>query len=217
MAEWLRQALIKHGDGLPLLTGHDLPADNRHKHAFIIPEDRDGDGTLDHILLHVPGGIGEPESQALNNIEQLWNYKGEHLDLDLLGIGLATDWARVPAVAFDRVTRSSHWQSATPWYCPWHMKNNRDLQSEVQRFISRECKHRALPIPAVDIKQPQLLQEGSKHIDVTRFRFQRRNKDQPPSGNGLLLTLDFDEPITGPLSLGYGCHFGLGSFVPALR
>ena len=214
MAEWFRQALIKKGDGLPLLTGHDLPSDNRHQHAFVIPEDRDLDGTIDHILLHVPGGIGTQEEAALHAINQLWNYKGEHLDLSLLGIGLASDWSKSQAIDTERVATDTHWQSATPWYCPWHIKNNRDLHSEVQRFVSRECENRDIPIPAVNLIQPQMMQEGSKQISVSRFRFQRKSKSHPPSCIGLLLSLRFDQPFSGPLSLGYGSHFGLGSFIP---
>ncbi len=214
MAEWFRQALIKNGDGLPFLTGHNLPTDNRHQHAFIVPEDRDGDGTLDHILVHVPGGIAQQEQEALHAIKHLWNYKGDHLDLTLLGVGLASDWAKAPTIDADRVATAARWQSATPWYCPWYMKSKRNLLTEAQRFITRECENRGLPIPIVELMQPQMMQEGSKQISISRFRFQRRNKPGPPSGTGLLLTLQFKHSYSGPLSLGYGSHFGLGSFIP---
>jgi CRISPR-associated protein Csb2 len=28
------------------------------------------------------------------------------------------------------------------------------------------------------------------------------------------LELEFTEPVAGPFALGYGCHFGLGQFMP---
>jgi CRISPR-associated protein Csb2 len=33
--------------------------------------------------------------------------------------------------------------------------------------------------------------------------------------SGTAFRLTFAEPISGPLALGYGAHFGLGLFVPA--
>jgi CRISPR-associated protein Csb2 len=37
---------------------------------------------------------------------------------------------------------------------------------------------------------------------------------QPPSARGFGLRLTFSKAIRGPISLGYGSHFGLGAFVP---
>ena len=214
LAEWFRLALLKYGQGSPKLTGHDLPKNHRHQHAFVLPEDRDGDGLLDHVLLHVPGGVGTTEVGQLEKIRELWNYKGEHLSLDLLGVGLATSWAKASTIEFDRVASAICWESATPWYCPWYIKPNRDLQKEVQRLIAKECLARELLIPAVEINANQELKEGQKYIAKSRFKYQRINKPRPKTTKGLMLTLTFEEPLTGPLTLGYGCHFGLGSFVP---
>ena len=33
--------------------------------------------------------------------------------------------------------------------------------------------------------------------------------------SGAAFVIEFPEPVSGPLSLGYGAHFGLGLFVPA--
>ena len=35
---------------------------------------------------------------------------------------------------------------------------------------------------------------------------------QPPQDSGLSVRLSFDNPVQGPLALGYASHFGLGLF-----
>ena len=35
------------------------------------------------------------------------------------------------------------------------------------------------------------------------------------SESGAAFMIEFPEPVSGPVALGYGCHFGLGLFVPA--
>jgi CRISPR-associated protein Csb2 len=41
--------------------------------------------------------------------------------------------------------------------------------------------------------------------------------DRGSCGQGLTygFTIEFAQDIAGPLNLGYGCHFGLGLFIPA--
>jgi len=212
MAEWFRQATIKKADKHPLLSGHDLPDSNSHQHAFYLPEDRDGDGLLDHMLLYVPGGIDSDGEQALHQLSKLWHYKRPPLDVALLGIGRAEEWALDQASTGGSTGQSRVWKSVTPWYCPWHIKPKRDLLTEVQRYINKECQARKFPLPVVSLLKSQSLSEGSKELPLNRFHFRRKHKSPPPSGQGFLLKLNFEETFTGPLALGYGCHFGLGLF-----
>lgn len=214
MAEWFRRATIKHTDKHPLLSGHDLPTGNRHQHAFYLPEDLDDDGLLDHMLLYVPGGINIAGEQALHKIETLYDYKRPPLDVTLLGTGRASEWANNRASNNETTGQSTTWRSATPWYCPWHIKPKRKLLQEVQRYITREFQARGLASPIVSIPEEQSIKEGGKKLLLSRFHYRRHNKAPPPSGRGLLLELHFDQPFIGPLALGYGCHFGLGLFRP---
>jgi len=45
-------------------------------------------------------------------------------------------------------------------------------------------------------------------------RFRRKNGLVQPDTRGRLLELRFGQSVRGPIALGYGCHFGLGQFVP---
>lgn len=215
LAEWFRQAMLKQSGPHPLLSGHDLPNGNRHQHAFYLPEDRDGDGFLDHMLLYVPGGIDSAGEQALHRIEKLYHYKRSPIDVALLGTGRAAEWANAPSAANELTATRSTWQSTTPWYCPWFIKDKRPLLQEIQRYIDKECAARELPSPIVSLLDQQHLNEGERELSLNRFHYRRQNKKPPPSGNGYLLQLQFNQPVTGPLALGYGCHFGLGLFRPA--
>jgi CRISPR-associated protein Csb2 len=47
-------------------------------------------------------------------------------------------------------------------------------------------------------------------VHYRRFR-SKRGLVQPDT-RGSFWTLTFDEPISGPVALGFGCHFGLGLF-----
>lgn len=49
-------------------------------------------------------------------------------------------------------------------------------------------------------------------IQFRRIRAKRGLKQ--PDRLGRLLRLHFDEPVDGPIALGFGCHFGLGLFRP---
>ena len=58
-------------------------------------------------------------------------------------------------------------------------------------------------------------------IDGTRrrpFQFQRlrsRGRERATDPRGALLCVRFAEAVSGPVALGYGCHFGLGLFAVA--
>ncbi len=45
-------------------------------------------------------------------------------------------------------------------------------------------------------------------------RFRTRRGLVQSDRHGSFWQLTFPEPIPGPLALGFGCHFGLGLFVP---
>lgn len=59
-----------------VLSGHNLPAGNRHGHAFYLPEDADGDGCIDRLTVYVPGGIDRKCHRVLVRLTRLLNVEG---------------------------------------------------------------------------------------------------------------------------------------------
>lgn len=49
-----------------------------------------------------------------------------------------------------------------------------------------------------------------RSVHFHRFRSKRGLRQ--PDTQGCFLRLTFAEPVTGPLALGFGCHYGLGMF-----
>jgi CRISPR-associated protein Csb2 len=51
-------------------------------------------------------------------------------------------------------------------------------------------------------------------ISIYFHRFRTKRGLVQPDTRGSFWKLTFDQPIAGPLALGFGCHFGLGMFKP---
>jgi hypothetical protein len=69
--------------------------------------------------------------------------------------------------------------------------------------------------------EPLLSQEqmgtdlGGHFTSWLKFRRERLNGGGSKAGShGFGFRLTFSEDVTGPITLGYGCHFGLGVFSP---
>lgn len=185
-----------------IFSGHDLPGDNRHGHAFYLPWDADGDGRVDRLLLHVPLGMDAPQRRAVETLHRLWSRDGGEWRLVLEGIGIGNTSALLSV--------SAHWQSVTPYLHPWHCKKGFGIEDQIRR----ECRQRGLPEP-INCARLQTVEVGRQERRPIHFyRFRGRRDLQQPDRSGSFWRLTFAEPVTGPLALGFGCHFGLGLFRP---
>lgn len=187
----------------PTFSGHGLPADNRHRHAFYLPWDSDGDGRIDRLLLHVSAGMDGEQCRLVEGLDRLWSRdSGGEWRLMLEGIGDSSVSTLLSA--------STRWQSATPYLHPWHCKKGFGIEEQIRR----ECRERGLPQPIELIHRP-LVEVGSQQRRAVQFhRFRGRRGVRQPDLHGSFWRLTFGEPVAGPLALGFGCHFGLGLFVP---
>lgn len=196
------------GEGAsPTLTGHDLPAGNRHGHAFYLPEDADGDGKIDHILVHAADGLDATAVRALDRISRLWSRDGGDWRVFLEGLGSATELVDSRCLAC-----TTRWRSVTPYLHPWFAKKRFGVSEQ----IARECRQRGLPEPEVQMEPvPFIGPDGRRRRAVHFHRFRDTPKRiRQPDTRGCFLTLDFPQTVSGPLALGFGCHFGLGMFLP---
>lgn len=78
--------------------------------------------------------------------------------------------------------------------------------------IRREYRERGLsePVDMTRMKDMRVAGRARRPVHFRRFR-SKRGLEQPDR-LGSFWRLSFSEPVTGPLSLGFACHFGLGLF-----
>lgn len=206
VGETLRIALMGRarrmfGDEIPAcLSGHDLPAGNRHGHAFFLPE-ANREGYIDHLIVHAPAGLDDQAQAVLAELRSIRTREGAQWRLMLEGLGKASDFGATTPLA-----TTAAWRSVTPYLHPWYSKKGFGVVEQV----ARECRLRGCPEPvAIDL----LPDDKPRALEFRRFR-SKRGLTQPDR-QGRFLKLTFPEPVAGPLALGFGCHFGLGLFVPA--
>ena len=187
-----------------------------HKHAFYLPTDEDGDGRIDHIMIIVKNtdrGL-RPEIDALEDTKKLWSYfLEEDIQLVFEGYGMIEDFPEVPILK-----KSKRWTTATPLVLSRHIKYKKKGKEIEIKSDSPEEQIRNEIIEKYDAKNVKIkFKNPRKPIKKSRFRpfqFKRLRKNDRPGGGAYNLTLEFDAPIKGPITLGYGSHFGLGMFVP---
>lgn len=188
----------------PVFSGHGLPEGNRHRHAFYLPWDSNGDGKLDRVLVHVAGGMSEAAQRALAKVQKLWERGGTEWTLVLEGSG-------TPDVAATLTRSSAIWESVTPYLHPWHAKKRLGIEDQIRR----ECRERGIPEPVVIEAFDEVeIGKGRKRRSIHFHRYRSRRGLTQPDRLGSFQRLVFPHPVSGPLALGFGCHFGLGLFWP---
>ena len=199
-------------DGRPL-------ADPSHPHAFWLPEDADSDGWIDHISVYIESGINDQVRARFDRITRLWLATRQRPSADeadpvtvkewrlaLEGFGRPADFAgsaRIFGVA-------SKWRSMTPFLAAGHLKAS-GYPGEVLRLLRR----RGLDADGVEVGELKGIAVGGTERRALHFhRFRSRGGEKQPDAAGALLRVSFRQPITGPLAIGFGSHFGLGLFKP---
>lgn len=220
-AELLHRALVaKVGGGLrtdcPELTGKDATGKplTGHQHAHLLPVDLDGDGHLDHVIVHAPMGLGPNAQRALRGLKRTWTKGGVgELRVALAGQGALDDLRALPAPLDMGITAllgsrmgARIWTSFSPLVLPRYKKvrGANTLSSQV----NSELASRGLPPAAVEALAWDDVTLPLRHA----IRVRRPPAKPPPVDTGFAVRLVFEQPVHGPIALGYGAHFGLGVF-----
>jgi CRISPR-associated protein Csb2 len=234
VAERVRQALMARSRDesdlpLPVFSGHrddDAAGRNDHRHAHYMLEANGPRQGITHLTIWAPGGFEPAAQQALRGLRRVWGAGGHDLQLLLEGLetpevfgGLNVQRGQAPLMAEAQV-----WVSRTPFLLTRHPKRRRDgtpkLDSSGEQCDGPEAQLRAA-IVARGLP-PVLQSERISHTTMAgqEFRWLRFRRERlrgggalaSPTGYGFRIT--FERPVRGPLAVGYGCHFGLGLFVP---
>ena len=152
--------------------------------------------------------------------------------LALEGFGTCEEFA--PASALFR--RGRVWQSVTPFLPTAHLKRTPDARQarrmleqshpvagalaeatgyprEVRRLLRRRNMLASVLAEQLQVQLlPHVEVHGAPRRPLQFHRFRSRGRETTTDAHGVLLLLRFPQPVTGPIALGYGCHFGLGLF-----
>ncbi len=200
----------------PELTGRDeqgQPLRESHQHAHVLPVDLDGDGHLDHVVIHAPRGLGAAAQRVIRTLRRTWTKGGVgDLQLALAGCGDLESLRSLqgkPQVAIAGLlgdpAGSSVWVSATPFIPPRFLKRRgvNTLEGQIKselasRGITEDC----------DIEVLDYESKAFRHF----VRVRKRGGQPPPHDLGFAIRLTFEQPVHGPIALGYAAHFGMGRF-----
>ncbi|MYN66372.1 MAG: type I-U CRISPR-associated protein Cas5/Cas6 [Acidobacteria bacterium] len=191
--------------------------DPSHRHAFWLPEDADGDGWIDHVSVFIASGLNREVQARFDRITRLWlapKQRSEDIDaepgavkewrLALEGFGRPADFAGGARI----FGASRRWRSVTPFLASGHLKAT-GYAGEVRRLLRR----RGLDATGVRVDELGAIEVGGTPRRAIHFhRFRSRGREVQPDAAGALLDVVLPEAIEGPLSIGYGSHFGLGLF-----
>lgn len=200
----------------PELTGRDATGEplKGHRHSHILPVDLDGDGHLDHVVVHAPMGLGSEAQEAVRSLRRTWTKGGVgdvrvamagHGQLDALR-SLPPPYGEKVGVLLGPRAGATVWNSVTP-FVPPRFQKVRGSNSLIGQ-VRAELDSRGLPEASVVVCPWDAQTLRLRHA----IRVRRYPASSPPVDVGFALQLTFAEPVKGPLSLGYGSHFGLGLF-----
>ena len=203
----------------PVITGRDSQTGRPlkgHQHVHYIPLDLDGDGRIDHYLLYAAMGFDRAAREAVFSLRATYAKNIARIVVSCCGTGSLDD---VRTQIRDRqnlvpgcLGRGRIWQSATPFIAPLYMKKKHRAKYAPINQVRRSLDERRLsqPVAITEINLPK--------TEFLRFVRKRRESGKaPPSTRPYRFRLEFDKPVTGPITLGYGSHFGLGLFTVAQK
>ncbi|MCL6646606.1 MAG: type I-U CRISPR-associated protein Cas5/Cas6, partial [Dehalococcoidia bacterium] len=227
MALFRRALLSKLREGeiaaCPELTGkdeHGRPLRSGHRLAHYLPLSLNprNRGRIDHVLVYAPMGFGRAAEGALRRMRKTWAKGIDDIAVTLVGLGDISSFRNVGGAPILELGESTIWESRTPFIPPRFLKPRGKDSLEGQ--VRAELRHRGLPDIAASPSVTLPTAQNKAGLEARWFRhFIRTRKDnkapEPPQGL-FHLTLTFQEAVRGPLCLGWGCHFGLGLFIPAI-
>ncbi len=187
-------------------------ADGQHQHAHLLWLDLGGVHRLDHALVWAPGGLDPGALAVLRRLRKTWMKGGAgELQVALVADGDAEVLTDLDQRFDGRISRvlgpgegATQWSSATPYLAPRLTKRHgKDcLEEQIRRELVRRGVSTAVEISAGDAS----VRSGFRHLVLHDARH------APPRLVTHAIHLTFAEPVSGPIALGWGAHYGLGRF-----
>lgn len=177
-----------------------------HKHTYILPVDRDNDGWLDHLIIFSKTPFDNNEVRILDGLDHTWQPDGKP---DIYFVPLK--WGSYEDI-FSFEMKGQRFRSSTPFVPPRHYRKGRgDFMEWLAGEVKKEAVYHGLPEP-VEVKPVEKLSlMNGRSLRWLEFRRSRKGESRQ-LGYGFEIV--FPEPVSQPVALGYGAHFGLGQFAP---
>lgn len=231
LAERVHAALVELSDGSSTFTGCDEAGRplSGHGHAFILPESvealgRGRSGEVTHVTVYAPGGFGSREVAALEALREVGG-SGLDVQLTLSGLGRPESFGGSDAAGGDSplLAESRSWVSRTPFVPTRYPKATRagapKLDPAGRQIGSPEHELLRLlglagfPEP-VAVESVSFTEIAGERVGWSSFRRARNRGDGRRAGSaGYGFRIEFPEPVRGPVAVGYGAHFGMGTFI----
>ena len=175
-----------------------------HRHIFILPLDLNNNGRISHILIRNKEYFTQKELLALDRTRSIWQSNGRP-DIKLI----PKEWGEDNEISV--IQKSKRFKSITPVVLTRHYRKGRgDYYQWLCNELNHEFANHGLPKP-VSFK---LLNKSSKNGHSYYWLDFRRNRKNDPVNLGYGFEVVFEDYVPGPFSVGYGAHFGLGTFMP---
>ena len=205
-----RSALVS-GDATPVFSGHaDAALNHRHAHYLSHADER---GRIDHVVVSAPMGFDIDDQRALQSLRRVWGRSGHDIDLVLTGMWEDSELRALDDEASPLIATSATWRSLTPFVPTRHPKLRRGVErGGIEAQVRAACRQ-SLGVEPIRVTAEDAAPQGT----AGWWQFMRRRKAGggrrgPDVAYGVRLT--FEQPVRGPVALGYGAHFGLGTFLP---
>jgi len=217
----------KTGERAAVFTGlgnNGKPRDG-HTHAHIFCEANDGRDSITHITIWAPMRFSDAACLVLRSLNKVWGYGGHDIRLVLHGVGQPGDFTDCSFLGTSRI-----WRSFTPFVSTRHAKAYRDGRPKMDengwqqgsaahdllRLLNLNPKWQGVKIRRQVPERELPFAFGDRRFRSLQFQTIRRNGNgRKGDNNGAAFIIEFPEPVSGPIAVGYGSHFGLGLFVPS--
>lgn len=222
VAEQIHTVLCKESDGHPIFTG---AGSKDHQHAHIFFESvGNSNAHITHVTVYSPEGFDSSACEALRKLQWTWGFKGHDLRTVLHAIGQPHEFDS-PLFASAKA-----WRSVTPFVSTRHAKTFRDGRPKMDdngwqegsaahdllRLLTLNPEWQGAKIRRQIPEREQPFQFGARRFRSLQFKTLRHEGNGRRGHDaGAAFVIEFPKPVSGPIAVGYGCHFGLGLFVPA--
>lgn len=187
------------------------PGDHQHAHWWWVANR----GAITELMLWVPGGIPVDWVGRIASVTHLPEFqdapKGYRpgAALHLQGVGELE--ATYPAA----LGTSRRWRTVTPMLTERFPKKRDDAEVRarfVRKEIQRELDYRGHWWPEPPVISAITVLANWEHRDIVAFRRYRWKETMASRRRGFRVEVEFEQPVTGPVSLGALSHFGFGLF-----